>query len=137
MGYYTDYTLSVYGTKKDESGAICMTDQITPDLEEQIEAEIEKMCVFQDGNIKDAYSVNDTWYSHEEDMRLISEKFPTVVFWLSGVGEGYEDLWQKFFLNGCMQEAYAKIVYDEFDVRKLDKGPSVNYPKDRYSYQRE
>lgn len=136
MGYYTEYTLSVFGTEKDASGVIRMTDQIPSDIEAQIDLEIAKMNVFSDGNIQDAYTANETWYSHEEDMRLLSEKFPNVVFWLNGAGEGYEDLWQKFFLNGHMQEAYAKIIYDDFDMTKLDNGPSDAHPN-RYSRQLE
>lgn len=137
MGYYTDYTLSIFGTKKDEAGVIRMTDQIPHDLEEQIDAEVEKMNIFSDGNIQDAYTANTTWYDHEVDMRLLSEKFPSIVFWLSGVGEGYEDLWQKYFLNGRMQEAYAQIVYDDFDPGKLDDGPEVAHSTTKYSYQLE
>ena len=137
MGYYTDYTLSVFSAKRDASGAISMSDQIPFIIEEQIDKEIGRMNIFSDGNIKDSYYAHAKWYDHEQDMRLLSARFPDMVFWLSGRGEGDEDLWQKYFLGGKMQEAYAQIVYDDFDPSKLE-GDTVSadgISKQRYSYQ--
>ena len=54
-------------------------------------------------------------------MRLLSAKFPNMVFWLDGSGEDYEDRWQKFFVGGRMQKCFAKIIYDDFDSSKLDE----------------
>lgn len=137
MGYYTDYTLSVYSAVKKPSGSIEMSSDIPSALEKEIDKEIEKMNVFADGDIRDSYYVNTTWYDHELDMRLLSARFPDIVFWLSGHGEGYEDHWQKFFVGGKMQECYAQVIYDDFDSSKLD-GETVsvdNILRQRYTYQ--
>lgn len=135
MGYYTDYTLSVYRAEKQDDGNIVMVSTIPEIVESQIDEEIELMDVFREGNIKDAYYTNDTWYNHEKDMRLLSSKFPDFVFWLSGNGEINEDIWQKFFVAGKMQLCHAQIVYDDFDVSKLDKGDTQLSVGGKYSYQ--
>jgi hypothetical protein len=59
------------------------------------------------------------WYDHESDMRAISAKHRGVVFTLHGEGEEGGDLWNKYFLNGKMQTAFARIEYDSFDSLKL------------------
>lgn len=135
MGYYTDYTLSVHSAKRDAAGAVMISDEIPSDLERQIENEIGKMNVFQDGNVQDAYYANAKWYDHEDDMRLLSAKFPDVVFWLSGSGDDCDDLWQKFFVGGRMQTCYAQIVYDDFDPSKLDDESVPDIADGIYSYQ--
>ncbi len=122
MGYYTDYTLSVSRLEKGEDGSIKMMDDIPPDLEDQIEGEIIKLDIFEDGSIRDAYYSHTTWYDHEQDIRLLSAKFPNMVFWLSGQGDDREDIWDKYFIDGKMQACYAKIVYGEFDPAELDGG---------------
>ncbi len=94
MGYYTDYTLSVYGTKAQKDGTVKMIDEISPIIEAQIAEEIDKMNVFTDGNMIDSYYANCKWYDHEEDMRVLSAKFPDQIFWRSGRGESEEDMWQ-------------------------------------------
>lgn len=135
MGYCTDYTLSVYGSEDTRSGKLQMSDYISPLMEQLIDEEIEKMNIFSDGNIKDSYYVSAKWYDHEDDMRLLSSKFPDIVFWLSGHGDDYEDIWQKFFVGGKMQACYAKIIYDDFDSSKLDGELVGNISERRYSYQ--
>lgn len=130
MGYYTDYTLSVYGAETQGDGSLKMIDKISPIIAEQIEAEIDKMNVFTDGDITDSYYSNCKWYDHEDDMRVLSAKFPDQIFWLSGRGDDDDDRWQKFFVAGKMQECYARIIYDGFDSTKLAgalPGDLVNY----------
>lgn len=135
MGYYTEYELSVYGAIKHDDGNITMTNSIPSVVEDLIENEIRLMNVFGDGDIKTSYHSHCKWYDHEDDMRLLSSKFPDNVFWLSGCGEDSEDMWQKFFVDGRMQLCYAKIVYDDFDVSKLDDVTPQEDNGGKYSYQ--
>lgn len=59
------------------------------------------------------------WYDHEEDMKIFSKRFPTIIFKLEGVGEEPGDLWVKYFKNGKMQKCIAIISYEEYDESKL------------------
>lgn len=59
------------------------------------------------------------WYEHDEHMRQLSKKYPSVVFILHGEGEEQGDDWFKYYKNGKMQECRAKIIFDEYDERKL------------------
>lgn len=56
---------------------------------------------------------------HDEDMRGLSKRIPEVLFTLHGEGEEAGDIWNKYFLNGKMQVAKARIEFDEFDPKKL------------------
>lgn len=82
MGYYTDYTLSVYSTVDYEvpAGPMKLSDKISPIMEQLVDEEIDRMNIFSDGNIKDSYYTNAKWYDHEEDMRILSARFPGMVF---------------------------------------------------------
>jgi|LakMenE18May11ns_1017448.scaffolds.fasta_scaffold9367985_2 hypothetical protein len=53
------------------------------------------------------------WYDHETNMISVSEKFNGVLFILYGDGDDSEDIWKKYFYNGQMQVANAKITFDE------------------------
>jgi len=59
------------------------------------------------------------WYDHETDMIKYSLSKPDVLFVLDGDGEDSGDIWRKYFKNGKMQPALAKIVFDNFDETKL------------------
>lgn len=59
------------------------------------------------------------WYDHEDELRTFSKKYPNWLFTLDGKGEEAGDLWKKYFLNGKVQLAKAKIVFDEFQPSKL------------------
>lgn len=59
------------------------------------------------------------WYSHEQDMFKVSEKYPNAIFKLSGQGEDAEDIWVKYFKDGKMQTCKAKITFEEYDESKL------------------
>lgn len=55
------------------------------------------------------------WYEWEEEMTEISEKFPRVLFTLTGEGEDAGDLWIAYFRNGESQICQARITYDPMD----------------------
>ena len=75
-----------------------------------------------------AYGINDPnggwgltidepckWYEFDKDMKEFSKKYPTILFTLKGEGEESGDLWIRYFKNGKVQVANARIVYPEFD----------------------
>lgn len=104
MGYYTNYSLE---TDSQENKNI---------IEEFREI---------DGNAKYAIDANGDcqewtkWYDHEEDLKNFSKNYPDVIFILSGEGEESGDIWKKYFKNGKMQVAQAKISFEEFNENKL------------------
>lgn len=60
------------------------------------------------------------WYSHEVDMLNVSAKHPNTIFVLEGYGENAGDIWRHYYCNGKMQDANARIVFDDFDERNLE-----------------
>ncbi len=102
MGYYTDYELTFYGH--------------TETNQEKIYEH-----VFEDEECT-VLSIGDStrkWYCHENDMKILSNKFPDVLFELDGYGEEQGDIWRKYFKNGKMQKSVGKITYEPFDEGKL------------------
>lgn len=59
------------------------------------------------------------WYSHKDDMRALSAKFPAYLFTLHGEGEEGGDLWNEYYLGGKVQVAKAVIAYPPFDESQL------------------
>ncbi|WP_010495024.1 hypothetical protein [Paenibacillus elgii] len=99
MGYYTRYEI-----------------EIAPDSNEVRQAiEDDDTLAYAIGRCSDECK----WYDHESDMRAFSERFPDVLFTLSGEGEDNGDLWRKYFRNGKMQHCPAQITYEPFDESKL------------------
>lgn len=119
MGYMTSYSMNVCGF-------------IPPSVLESVEREIEQMNVFEEEDIRVGWSVWTTWYDWEEDMALLSKRFPDVLFKLHGTGEDSEDLWDAYFFGGKVQVCPGKIVYDDFDPAKLN---GKNIKQTKYSYQ--
>lgn len=123
MGYRTEYELKVaVDPNKDLLGDGSAVERVAQYLTENDEM----MSFFRhvDESEDGKTFMNDEafkWYDHEEYMRAMSLAIPDVLFELSGRGEEEGDLWKKYFLNGKMQECYAKIVvtYPEFDASKL------------------
>lgn len=61
------------------------------------------------------------WYDYNEELAKFSKKYPNWLFILSGEGEEAGDIWKNYYLNGKVQQAVAKITFDEFDEKKLKK----------------
>lgn len=135
MGYYTSFHLDVYqhddwiGERKDFQA-------IPDDICDELEKEIDRIGVFEDGNILDGYWGYAKWYRSDEDMLKLSTKFPDLLFILHGDGEDSEDLWNTYYHNGASQHAQALITYDDYDPKKLVpcKDLSVLNPDTTYSY---
>ena len=115
MGYYTVYTLEdVYDEEMEDDGTEKVKDYIYSDKE--IQNKFDDLC----------YALFDgrgstKWYDHESDMVRLSKQFPRMIFTLKGEGEESGDIWKKYFFNGRIQIAHAKIEFDEFRKDKLEK----------------
>ena len=119
MGYMTNYYMDIVSEKP-------------LSVLGSIEAEGDRMNVFEDGNCRLGWNAWTTWYDWEEDMILLSRKFPDVLFKLNGSGEDSEDLWEAYFLNGRVQICPGRIVYDDFNLLKLIEKSTK---QTKYSYQ--
>jgi hypothetical protein len=101
MGYYTRYGLEYEPKRLGEDQAI--------------QQRMEKLW---DGEYN-PFDEACKWYGNEGDMKKLSLEFPTVLFTLSGEGEEAGDIWKKYFRNGKIQIANAKITVAEFNPKEL------------------
>ena len=129
MSYYTNYDLAAYSNKTSDGKRY---DPLTPQTQVDVELEIASMNVFSDGEYDTGWSAYTTWYDWEEDMLLLSKKFPEVLFALHGSGDNYEDLWDAYFLGGKVQVCPGVITYDDFDPLKLIE---KDIQQEKYSWQ--
>ena len=53
-------------------------------------------------------------------MKTFSEKYPLVLFIISGEGEESGDLWKAYIRNGMMQRAQATFAFEECDASKME-----------------
>lgn len=132
MGYYTAYTLTASPYPAD------VTSTLTDTVCGLLETEIKKMNVFErGGDITFGHTAYTTWYDWEQDLRLLSKRFPNVLFCLHGEGEQGDDLWDAYFLDGRAQMCKAVITYPDFNPNLLS--PYAADPEDvmngKYSYQ--
>lgn len=86
---------------------------------EKSEAEIEKMGIFEDGNLDDGLFAQLTWYNDKEDMCALSASFPDVLFALDIRGEDYDGLDRVYFKGGRYQDDCVEIKYLPFNPKKL------------------
>ena len=103
MGYYTDFELSVH------SGGPINLDKLAIELGEVSGYAWERGLTLTE--VK--------WYNHDKHMEIISNRYPTTVFYLSGNGEEKEDRWQCYYKDGKSQSCEAIITYEPFDESKL------------------
>lgn len=114
MGYYTNYYLEIENLDDFEPEfEMHVAEKLVQITDEWNEADLEYAArcrsplsaLISDDSMK--------WYDHENDMRALSKEFPKCRFVLEGQGEEPEDLWRKYFYNGFMQYAPARIEYDK------------------------
>lgn len=55
-----------------------------------------------------------------KEMCYLSEKIPDLLISMHGEGEFNDDIWKSYYMNGKYQECRAKIVFDDYDVDKLE-----------------
>lgn len=135
MGYYTKFNVSIKGKMENKlkvaelEKAKADAKKLTGKLKELALAAIEKELTLEKSInirnvVKDKIGYNPfedqtKWYEHEEVMKEISKEYPDVIIQLTGEGEESGDMWIKYFVNGKMQHCKAKIVFEEFDPKKL------------------
>jgi hypothetical protein len=59
------------------------------------------------------------WYECEEHMREFSERYPNVLFTISGYGEDPGDIWKLHAKNGKLQKCEAVIVIPPYDPERM------------------
>lgn len=125
MGYLTRFDLTVQDTDHQMIGG---KEQISHDLNQGryvvLEDVIDELRARSNGARFSLDEWGDAleeskWYDHETDMKVISAKYPSVLFTLKGEGEESGDLWIKYFLDGRMQTAQAEVTFESFDASKL------------------
>jgi hypothetical protein len=137
MGYYTRYGLTITprpdlerigslgrARRALERESLALTEEIRQFFAEPIneaiyQALFNEQLVFALGRSLLGGEPDSQWRSCDEDMRKLSAAAPDHLFTLSGQGEEPSDRWFKYFKGGRMQEVLARIVFDEFDERKL------------------
>jgi hypothetical protein len=110
MGYYTNYSLEVKYT--DDAGVVISDNRILEPLyviEERLTQEIAAASGY-----TSPFKESIKWYDHEQELLSISKKYTNVLLILSGEGEEPGDLWKKYFWNGTVKVAKAKINFDEW-----------------------
>lgn len=126
MGYYTAYNLQICGDCSRYS-------------KDKVEAEIERMNVFESGNFEDGYYAYEKWYYNNDDMLLLSHRFPELTFILTGDGDESDDFWRMYYRDGKMMGGLAEIVFPEFDPSKLAPPEDTSFFKTtkHYHYEEE
>ena len=137
MGYYTTYNLHI-----DTPHIRISDEEILKELKQKIskERELELLDILRNkisaediikdfrNTYEDAnYAIDEDgccnesckWYDHEKELLEFSKKYPSVLFILEGEGEESGDIWKKYFKNGKAQYAKAKLIFEEYDEKKL------------------
>jgi hypothetical protein len=60
------------------------------------------------------------WYDHDEEMSVLSEMVPGVLFTLEGHGEEAGDLWRSYYRDGTMYTYQMPNDFPPFDEGKLE-----------------
>ena len=105
--YVTYYTLNVYGPDADSEA-----------LDKYIEEEAKKGTLDEwvEKFFVDGYC-EGRWNTKYEDMKKISEAFPTLLFHIEGSGEEVEDLWKERWKNG--ESEYIHVEWPPFTNPRL------------------
>lgn len=114
MSYFTDFSLEVYDANEKDYRAI--------------DKEIEKLNIFDSGDAECGCYGTATWNNVDEDMKLLSARFPDVIFKLRGDGEDRDDMWIHYYKGGRVMNdgLVVTIVEDAFDESKLDGEATVD-----------
>lgn len=102
----------------------------------QLEDEVRKINIFDsEGNYDLGWWAKEAvWDEHEQDMALLSKRFPQFVFLLDGNGEKCDDIWGSYFHDGSVMRGARSILVLPFGARELKPVP---VKENRYIYQEE
>ena len=95
MGYYTDFSLSVYGSASDEA--------------------MKALKAASGYSWDDHQLYNSTWYDWDDHLSNVSASFPDVLFILDGAGEENPDLWRAWAMGGEVEQVIATITANQPD----------------------
>jgi hypothetical protein len=112
MGYYTCFSLS-----------LSTVDGTEIENDTDIIADFKERCEYADCALDFQGGCNEPqkWYDCDDDLKEFSKNYPEVLFVMHGEGDGNEDLWNLYVLNGKAQYAGAEITYPEFDPALLEE----------------
>ena len=68
---------------------------------------------------EDMFDEEIKWYDKEQNMKMLSEKYPETLFMLTGKGEEAEDIWIEYYLNGKCQREDVQFIFNDYDPLKL------------------
>ena len=124
MGYNSSYELTV--APVNQIGERLET-PISNGLAKMLSEEVQKLGVFEVEHPEEStwIAVEDTWIYQDEDMTLLSMKFPTVVFCIHREGEAAGDLSDTYYWRGKMQFCPAIIEYDDYDPMQLEPPKNI------------
>lgn len=112
MGYYTSHFLEVAGFESEDEFRK-LRQIMTSDIK-LIHYALDEGQFFREDKTAIFYSWEPVkWYTHEEDMLVLSKLIPHLTFKLSGDGEDPGDLWFALYQNGQAEVCHAHIVYDK------------------------
>lgn len=106
MGYYTSYSLSVTGPEefmdefKQYAGSGATFGQYDLAVKQWLVDDLDEM----------------KWYDWKDDVADISERFPFLLFEVTGEGEEAGDLWHAYARNGKVSVVRAQITFPKIDV---------------------
>lgn len=116
MGYYTKYNLDFTQMKGEKKDYFKLEEEIAAALKE-INPDYFGDCRYY--GLDSLFEKHMKWYESHSDILDLSEKFPGILFELSGEGEDSDDIWKAFFYEGVCQHCLAQIVYDPVNYEYL------------------
>lgn len=114
MGYYTYFALEVEAPDRETELAINKRFTELFGFDPVAKRVLNPTLEDYDHVIEDILGADSyKWYDYHEDMRILSEEFPTTRFTLWGDGEESDDKWVAYYLGGKGREFPAEIRYPD------------------------
>lgn len=109
MGYYTYFDLTIL----DEKGKEIVGDEIIKKIRESCEAA--NYAFGEMGHAEDSCK----WYSWNDDFIKLSKMFPKNILQVHGDGEGSDDRWIAYFMDGKTQHCPGEMTYPSLDLNLI------------------